>query len=61
MTDTDVREHAAQAASTGTFGRVLCSARNHHFVVDGPEQQHNTDSLHWRLSSGEFTLSGLTR
>src|SRR5205807_395216 len=38
MTDTDVREYAAQAASTDTFGRVLCSARNHHFVVDGPVQ-----------------------
>ena len=38
MIDTDVREYAAQAASTDTFGRVLCSARNHHFVVDGPVQ-----------------------
>ena len=38
MTDTDVREYAAQAASTDTFGRVLCSARDHHFVVDGPVQ-----------------------
>ena len=27
MIDTDVREYAAQAASTDTFGRVLCSAR----------------------------------
>lgn len=26
------------AASSGTFGRVLCSARNHHFVADGPVQ-----------------------
>ena len=38
MTQTDVREYAAQAASTDTFGRVMCSARNHHFVVDGPVQ-----------------------
>jgi len=38
MNDTNVREYAAQAASTDTFGRVLASARNHHFVVDGPVQ-----------------------
>lgn len=30
------RRYAVEAASTDTFGRVLCSARNHHFVVDGP-------------------------
>jgi uncharacterized OsmC-like protein len=28
--------HWVEAHSTDTFGRVLCSARNHHFVVDGP-------------------------
>jgi uncharacterized OsmC-like protein len=32
------RRYAVGAASTGTFGRVLCRARNHHFVVDGPVQ-----------------------
>jgi uncharacterized OsmC-like protein len=35
---TDIREYAVDAASTATFGRVLCSARNHHFVIDGPVQ-----------------------
>lgn len=34
----EVRRYAVSAASTDTFGRVLCSARNHHVVVDGPEQ-----------------------
>jgi uncharacterized OsmC-like protein len=34
----EVRRYAVSAASTDTFGRVLCSARNHHIVVDGPEQ-----------------------
>ena len=34
----EVRSFAVAAASSGTFGRVLCSARNHHFVVDGPVQ-----------------------
>jgi uncharacterized OsmC-like protein len=31
-----IREARVTAASTDTFGRVLCSARNHHFVIDGP-------------------------
>ena len=26
------------ARSTDVFGRVLCSARDHHFIVDGPVQ-----------------------
>jgi uncharacterized OsmC-like protein len=33
-----VREYDVQARSTDVFGRVLCSARDHHFVVDGPVQ-----------------------
>jgi uncharacterized OsmC-like protein len=31
-----MRTYAARARSTDTFGRVLCSARDQHFVVDGP-------------------------
>jgi len=31
-----VRRYDVGARSTDTFGRVLCSARDHHFVVDGP-------------------------
>ena len=38
MAQADVRQYEVQARSTETFGRVLCSARNHHFVVDGPAQ-----------------------
>jgi uncharacterized OsmC-like protein len=38
MTETTVRRYEARAQSTETFGRVLCSARHHHFVVDGPVQ-----------------------
>ena len=34
----DIREYDVSAKSTDVFGRVLCSARNHHFVVDGPVQ-----------------------
>ncbi len=53
MTDTDVREYAAQAASTDTFGRVLCSARDHHFVVDGPVQNGEA------INPAELFLSGV--
>jgi uncharacterized OsmC-like protein len=38
MAQSEIRQYEARATSTDTFGRVLCSARNHHFVVDGPEQ-----------------------
>jgi uncharacterized OsmC-like protein len=34
----EIRSYAVQARSTDTFGRVLCTSRNHHFVVDGPVQ-----------------------
>ncbi|MBM4358904.1 MAG: OsmC family protein [Deltaproteobacteria bacterium] len=37
-TPTTVREFQLEARSTGTFGRVLCSTRHHHFIVDGPVQ-----------------------
>lgn len=30
------RTVSLEARSTDVFGRVLCSARQHHFVVDGP-------------------------
>src|ERR1043166_4436893 len=30
------RQYVSTAQSTDTFGRVLCSARHHHFVIDGP-------------------------
>ena len=38
MNDQNVREYSLHAASTETFGRVLTSTRNHHFIVDGPVQ-----------------------
>jgi uncharacterized OsmC-like protein len=38
MAPSDIRQYEARATSTDTFGRVLCSARNHHLVIDGPEQ-----------------------
>jgi len=38
VTSADVRRYEVTARSTDTFGRVLCSARDQHFVVDGPVQ-----------------------
>jgi uncharacterized OsmC-like protein len=38
MSESDIRQYAATATSTGTFGRVLCGVRDHHFIVDGPVQ-----------------------
>jgi uncharacterized OsmC-like protein len=38
MANSEIRHYEALAASTDTFGRVLCSVRNHHYVIDGPEQ-----------------------
>jgi uncharacterized OsmC-like protein len=38
MAQADVRQYEVSAASTEVFGRVMCGARNHHFIVDGPEQ-----------------------
>jgi uncharacterized OsmC-like protein len=38
VTQSLIREYQVAARSTDTFGRVLCSARDHHFIVDGPVQ-----------------------
>jgi len=32
------REYDVTARSTDVFGRVLCGARDHHFIIDGPVQ-----------------------
>ena len=34
----NIRMYAAEAQSTDTFGRVLCGARDQHFIIDGPVQ-----------------------
>ena len=33
---TPIREYEVRARSTDVFGRVLCNARDHHFIIDGP-------------------------
>jgi uncharacterized OsmC-like protein len=52
----DIREYGVEAQSTSTFGRVLCSARNHHFVVDGPVQNGCPGE---ELTPVELFLSGV--
>ena len=38
MAESTTRQYAVHARSTDTLGRVLCSARHHHFIIDGPVQ-----------------------
>jgi uncharacterized OsmC-like protein len=52
----DLREYEARAASTEIFGRVLCSARTHHFIVDGPVWN---DCPHEEVTPGELFLSSV--
>ena len=52
----DIREYSVQAASTDVFGRVLCGARNHHFVVDGPQQNGCPGE---EITPAELFLSGV--
>ena len=56
MAQTDVRRYSALARSTETFGRVLCSARTQHFVVDGPVQNGCPGEA---VSPGELFLAGV--
>ena len=56
MVQQEVRQYELQARSTETFGRVLCSARSHHFVVDGPLQNGCPGEA---ITPGELFLSGV--
>ena len=56
MASEDIREYAIQARSTQTFGRVLASARTHHFVVDGPVQNGCPGEA---ITPAEVFLSGV--
>ncbi len=56
MTRADVRQYSAQASSTDTFGRVLCTSRNHHFVVDGPAENGCPGEA---ITPAELFLSGV--
>lgn len=56
MTQSDIRQYKARAASTETFGRVIGSARDHHFVVDGPVQNGCPGEA---ITPAELFLSGV--
>jgi uncharacterized OsmC-like protein len=56
MAQADVRHYEAHAQSTDRFGRVLCSARNHHFVVDGPAWNGCPGE---EVTPGELFLAGV--
>jgi uncharacterized OsmC-like protein len=56
MPPSDLRQYEINATSTQTFGRVLCAARNHHFVVDGPQQNGCPGE---EVTPAEFFLAGV--
>ena len=56
MSESQARSYAVQARSTDTFGRVLCTARTHHFVVDGPVQNGCPGEA---VNPGELFLAGV--
>src|SRR5438876_5307527 len=56
MAQQEVRQYELQARSTETFGRVLCSARTHHFVVDGPVENGCPGEA---ITPGELFLAGV--
>jgi uncharacterized OsmC-like protein len=56
MTNPQLRQYQVAARSTDVFGRVLCSARDHHFVVDGPVQNGCPGE---ELTPPEVFLSGV--
>ena len=56
MTSPNVRTYDVAARSTDIFGRVLCSARDHHFIVDGPIQNNCPGE---EITPAESFLSGV--
>ena len=51
-----LREYDLSARTTDVFGRVLCQARTHHFVIDGPVQNGCPGE---ELTPPEVFLSGV--
>lgn len=51
-----LRSYSVRSRSTDLFGRVLCSARNHHFVADGPIQNGCPGE---EITPAELFLSGI--
>jgi uncharacterized OsmC-like protein len=51
-----LREYSADARSSDVFGRVICRAREHHFVIDGPTWNGCPGEA---LTPGEAFLAGV--
>jgi uncharacterized OsmC-like protein len=51
-----LREFSADASSSDVFGRVICRAREHHFVIDGPTWNGCPGEA---LTPGEAFLAGV--
>jgi uncharacterized OsmC-like protein len=56
VSDGDLREFRASARSSDVLGRVLCDAREQHFVIDGPVWN---DCPGEALTPGEAFLAGV--
>jgi uncharacterized OsmC-like protein len=56
MAQSEIRSYSVKARSTDTFGRVVCSARQQHFVVDGPVQNGAPGEA---VTPGELFLGGV--
>jgi uncharacterized OsmC-like protein len=56
MAQTNLRHYEAKAISTDTFGRALCSVRDHHYVIDGPVQNGCPGE---EVTPGELFLSAV--
>jgi uncharacterized OsmC-like protein len=56
MAQSQIRSYGVKARSTDTFGRVLCSTREQHFVVDGPVQNGCPGEA---VNPGELFLAGV--
>ena len=56
MATSDLRVYGANARSTDTFGRVLCSPRQNHFRVDGPVWN---EALGEAATPGELALAAV--
>ena len=56
MSEANLREYRAAARSTDVFGRVLCDAREQHFVIDGPVWNGCPGEA---LTPGEAFLAGV--
>ncbi len=52
----EVRIYEAAARSSGIFGRVITSARDHHLIVDGPVQNGCPGE---EITPGELFLAGV--